>query len=85
MIPIFYCIDDHYAAVFAAALQSLQAHAKDARGYHVRVLYTSLSAENQTQLQAQVTNPRLRLDFIPVDQNLLAQITDTGNKLAAAE
>ncbi|WP_461215894.1 glycosyltransferase family 8 protein [Lacticaseibacillus sp. GG6-2] len=81
MIPIFYCIDDQYAPVFAAALQSLQAHAQDPRGYHVRVLYTTLSASNQAALRAQITDPKIKLECIRVDEQLLAQITDTGNKL----
>ncbi len=32
MIPIFYCVDDQYAPVLAASLQSLQVHATDERG-----------------------------------------------------
>lgn len=81
MIPVCYSIDDHYAPVLAASLQSLQAHAKDARGYRVIILAQDLSQTNRQTLQAQITNPLVHLEFVTIDEALLAQIDDQHNKL----
>lgn len=81
MIPVCYSIDDHYASVFAASLQSLQAHAQDPRGYQVIVLAQNLSQPNRDQLHAMVTNPLVHLEFVTIDAQTLAQIDDQGNKL----
>ncbi|WP_125711328.1 glycosyltransferase family 8 protein [Lacticaseibacillus porcinae] len=81
MIPVFYSIDDHYAAPFAVSLQSLQAHAHDPRGYQVIVLAQNLSQSTRDTLMAMITNPLVHLEFVTIDADTLAQIDDTGNKL----
>jgi lipopolysaccharide biosynthesis glycosyltransferase len=81
MIPVFYSIDDHYAAPFAVSLQSLQAHAHDPRGYRVIVLAQNLRQKTRDTLAEIITNPLIHLEFVTIDTDTLAQIDDTANKL----
>lgn len=80
-IPIFYAVDNHYAPYLAVSLKSLMANANPDNTYEIVVMSEKLSETNRINLQSLVTDNRFHLTFKQINPDLLAEITDTGNKL----
>ena len=46
-IPIFFTVDDKYVPFLAVALQSLIENSSEKNYYLIKILYTSITEENQ--------------------------------------
>lgn len=79
-VPVFFAVDDNYAAYLAVAIKSLTAHTDPARQYHLISLCDNLNTANQdllkTYQQANVT-----ISFVAINAQLKQAIDDRGNKL----
>jgi lipopolysaccharide biosynthesis glycosyltransferase len=80
-MPIFFAVDDHYAASLAVAIQSLVQNAS-AQQYHVIVLHRGIKPENRKQLLALAT-PNVQIELVPMADRIKECLADTGNKLRA--
>lgn len=81
-MPIFFAVDDHYAASLAVAIQSLVANADRGRSYHVIVLQRGLKPENRKNLLALATD-NVQVELVPMAERIKECLADNGNKLRA--
>lgn len=82
-IPIFFSVNDRYAAPLAVAIASLIKHAnsKDTH-YDLIVLYQELSQANQTKLASLATN-NITIRFIALDDKFGSRFDNDQNTLRA--
>ena len=50
-IPIFFTVDDKYVPFLAVALQSLIENSSEKNYYLIKILYTSITEENQEKIK----------------------------------
>ncbi|KRM72117.1 glycosyltransferase family 8 protein [Lacticaseibacillus brantae] len=81
-IPIFFSVNDQYAASLAVAMQSLINHAASTNHYQLMVLYQELSADNQEQL-GQLATENVSISFIPLEERFSERFDNDQNKLRA--
>ncbi len=73
-IPIFFSIDDNYAALLAVALNSVVKNASKEKTYKAIILHQALNSENITRLKA-LEAPNFKIEFVAMRQGL-DNITD---------
>ncbi|WP_127848507.1 glycosyltransferase family 8 protein [Lacticaseibacillus hulanensis] len=81
-MPIFFAVDDHYAASLAVAVQSLIANSDPKKQYKVIVLNQGLQAANQERLK-QLATDNVGVELLPMADQIKACLADDNNKLRA--
>lgn len=66
IIPIFFAIDDGYIPCLAVAMQSLLEHAFDENYYLIKVLYTSITEENQERIK-KYERENINIEFVDLN------------------
>ncbi|WP_268912498.1 glycosyltransferase family 8 protein [Lentilactobacillus sp. SPB1-3] len=81
-IPVFFSVNDRYAAPLATAIASLIDHASDENNYDLIVLYQELSQENQDKISSLTTN-NVNIRFIALDEKFGNRFDNDQNTLRA--
>lgn len=79
-VPVFFAVDDNYAAYLAVAIKSLTAHTDPARQYHLIILCDNLNTANQDLLKT-YQQANVAISFVAINAQLKQAIDDRGNKL----
>lgn len=82
VIPIFFAVNDRYAAALAVALKSLIINADQSRQYQIIVLYQELSSTNQRRI-GKLAQKNVAIQFFPLQTGFDAQFDNDQNTLRA--
>ena len=69
-IPIFFTVDDGYLPFLAVALQSLIDNASKKNNYEIKVLYTTVSEENQLSIKKAYSKENVEIEFVNFNEHL---------------
>ena len=65
-IPIFFTVDDKYVPFLAVALQSLIENSSEKNYYLIKILYTSITEENQEKIK-KYENENVNIEFVDLN------------------
>ena len=68
-IPIFFTVDDKYVPFLAVALQSLIENSSEKNYYLIKILYTSITEENQEKIKKYVYHHNFQENNIYIQHN----------------
>lgn len=68
-IPIFFAVDDAYIPFLVVTIQSLSENISNNNLYRLRILYTSISEDNQSEIK-KYENDNIKIEFVNVQNNL---------------
>ena len=66
MIPIFFTVDDKYVPFLAVALQSLIENSSEKNYYLIKILYTSITEENQEKIK-KYEKENVNIEFVDLN------------------
>ena len=67
IIPIFFAMDDGYVPFFSVALRSLIDNSSSKYIYDIKILYTSISKENQARIKKNETK-NVKIEFVDLTE-----------------
>ena len=65
-IPIFFTVDDKYVPFLAVALQSLIENSSEKNYYLIKILYTSITEENQEKIK-KYEKENVNIEFVDLN------------------
>lgn len=68
-IPIFFAVDDAYIPFLAVTIKSLSKKVNKTNIYHLRILYTNITMENQKEIM-KYQNENIIIEFVNVSESL---------------
>ena len=68
-IPIFFTVDDKYVPFLAVALQSLIENSSEKNYYLIKILYTSITEENQEKIK-KYEKEKVNIEFVDLNYNI---------------
>ena len=68
-IPIFFAVDDGYIPFLAVTIKSLSKKVNKTNIYHLRILYTNITMENQKEIM-KYQNENIIIEFVNVSESL---------------
>lgn len=68
-IPVFYAVDDKYIPILGASIKSLIENSSKNNKYEIKILYTSVSEENQERIK-KIGKENINIEFVSVSRQL---------------